>query len=213
MDSPDTSETDTNGDAISLAFLVDRKGVHNLGTLPGFKHSQAFSINNAGLVAGWSYNLDPVISGRDLLGFQAFVYRGGRMTAIGDLGGGSSAAFGVNDLGAVVGRARLPNGQFHAFLFFRGAMLDLGTLGGTGSTARAVNLRWQAVGDLRTASGARHAALFHLGRVIDLGTLGGATSVAYDINAWGQIVGEAETTSGDTRAFLYDRGGCGILAL
>jgi hypothetical protein len=83
----DTSETDTNGDAISLAFLVDRKGVHNLGTLPGFKHSQAFSINNAGLVAGWSYNLDPVISGRDLLGFRAFVYRGGRMTAIGDLVG------------------------------------------------------------------------------------------------------------------------------
>src|SRR5688572_21297568 len=41
----DTPDIDVNGNVISLAFLYDGKQMNNLGTLPGFRHSQAFSIN------------------------------------------------------------------------------------------------------------------------------------------------------------------------
>ena len=54
----DTAEADiVSGEPISLAFLADGNGMHSLGTLPGFRFSQAFAINNSGVVVGWSYNL------------------------------------------------------------------------------------------------------------------------------------------------------------
>ena len=59
---------------------------------------------------------------------------------LGTLGGATSEAFDVNNLGDVVGTAATAAGQSHAFLFRNGRMVDLGTLaGGTASQASAIS--------------------------------------------------------------------------
>ena len=64
---------------------------------------------------------------------------------VGTLGGSSSMALGMNDLGHVVGWAETGSST-HAFLWRDGSMLDLGTLGGRYSEARDVNNSVQIVG-------------------------------------------------------------------
>ena len=59
---------------------------------------------------------------------------------LGTLGGPSSEATDVNNLGDVVGAAALADGASHAFVYRTGRMLDLGTLtGGTNSRATAIS--------------------------------------------------------------------------
>src|SRR5262245_24747553 len=48
----DTPDLDVNDNVISLAFLAEGPQLQNLGTLPGFQHSKAFAINNAGGLGG-----------------------------------------------------------------------------------------------------------------------------------------------------------------
>ena len=48
---------------------------------------------------------------------------------LGTLGGATSVALGINNLGQVVGGADLATGFRHAFLWDDGVMTDLGTLG------------------------------------------------------------------------------------
>ena len=50
------------------------------------------------------------------------------VTDLGTLGGNSSAAYGINASGQVVGQARLAgNTVSHAFLYSGGTMIDIGT--------------------------------------------------------------------------------------
>jgi probable HAF family extracellular repeat protein len=69
------------------------------------------------------------------------------ITDIGALGGDTSEAAGLNNLGDVVGAAATASGLSHAFLYRSGEMFDLGTLpGGTSSYATAINDRGDIVG-------------------------------------------------------------------
>src|SRR5262245_16288075 len=66
---------------------------------------------------------------------------------IGTLGGDSSQALGLNNLGDVVGVATTAGGASHGFLHRNGEMFDLGTLpGGSSSSATAINDRGDIVG-------------------------------------------------------------------
>src|SRR5436305_8935300 len=67
---------------------------YDLGTLGGF-FSDAYAINNAGVIAGVAVTSD--------FSSHAFSYSGGVMTDLGTLGGASSIAYGINDSGTVVG--------------------------------------------------------------------------------------------------------------
>jgi probable HAF family extracellular repeat protein len=75
------------------------------------------------------------------------------VTDLGTLGGIESWAYGLNNLGHVVGWAELPAGNYHAFVHDGGEMIDLGTLGGMFSSAYAINDEGVIVGYAQDASG------------------------------------------------------------
>jgi probable HAF family extracellular repeat protein len=200
----DTGELSDDGQYISLAFLADADGVRSLGTLPGYRFSQAFGINNRGVSAGWVYNSPPVATAPP----RAVIFRrDGTICELGTLGGSSSVAFALNDREQIVGRSRTARGEQHAFLYENGIMKDLGTLGGNLSTARAINARGWIVGSARRSTpGPLYAFVVMQGVMHELGTLGGDYSEAFAINDAGLIVGAAQTSSGEPHAFACFQG-------
>lgn len=104
------------------AFLYSRGNMIDLGTLGA--DSIATAINAWGEVTGYSYTEDATL-------FHAFIYTGGRLVDLGVLEGGfSSAGFGINRWGQVVGTADASSPSapgWHAFLY-AGAMHDLNDL-------------------------------------------------------------------------------------
>jgi probable HAF family extracellular repeat protein len=156
----------------------------------------AEGINNLGQIVGFGSNCgqpSPNI---------AWLFQNGNLTTLPTLGGISSAAFGINDLGQVVGNSALDANAniVHAFVWQLGTgMRDLGVLaGGQFSEAVAINKSGVAVGVSTFnggtfATGDRHAVAFQNGRVIDLtpGLPAGFGSFATAINSSGQIVGSS----------------------
>jgi probable HAF family extracellular repeat protein len=139
---------------------------------------------------------------------------------LGAIGGGtfaSSAAYGINHRGDIVGQTTVTSTEPpHAFLYRNGVMNDLGTGFGPGSFSRAwdINQRGQIVGERsRTQSAAVRAFLYQSGSFLDLGTLGGhdpfpfgIDSIAYAISDRGQIVGTALPPDPPLHAFLWQDG-------
>jgi len=133
------------------------------------------------------------------------------VTDLGTLGGETSVACGLNDLGQVVGFSFLANGESHAFVWSDVGMRDLGTLPDLGfSEARNINRGGQIVGDstAQFATPPFHAVFWQKIGVppAPLGTLGGAASFAVDINSQGQLVGGARDGRGQLHAFLWQDG-------
>jgi len=93
---------------------------------------------------------------------HAFLFERGVMKDLGTLpGGGSSAAYGINDRGQIVGSSTAASGYAHAFLFEHGVMKDLGMLpGGNQSIAQGINNRGQIAGYSATAYSPWHAVLW-----------------------------------------------------
>ncbi len=144
---------------------------------------------------------------------------------LGTLGGASSRAYAVNELGQVAGASTTATGDTHAFLWTPGqGMQDLGTLdGGRSSTARGINDQGRVVGDVTLPAveprqPAKHAFLWTPGQGMqDLGTLGTlGSTIAFDINNAGQVVGRAFSADQEifpptdpeyfSRAFLWSSG-------
>ena len=87
---------------------------------------------------------------------------------IGDLGGSTSTAHGVNGGGVVVGGAETATGQTHAFVWTQaGGIQDLGTLGGTYSEAFDINDSGLIVGTASDASGTTYAVVWDLNGTFD----------------------------------------------
>ncbi|MBN1343397.1 MAG: thrombospondin type 3 repeat-containing protein [Phycisphaerae bacterium] len=174
------------------AFADDGNGLAGLET-PTDADGIAHAVSENGVVVG--------ASSTDNLQ-QAVLWLGGRLGRLGTLGGVESAAYGVNQVGQIVGDSLTEDDVRHAFLWQDCQMIDLGTLGGATSSAAAINEIGQIVGTSQIGDGSEHAFLHEGGQMTDLGTLGGATSAAQDINDLGHIVGSSFTALGNRVAFL-----------
>jgi probable HAF family extracellular repeat protein len=151
------------------ALEVRRLLSYSIVDLSGFAPA---ALSNAGAVVG-------SVNG------HAALQANGTLIDLGTLGGATSRANAINNLGQVVGTADLPSGVHHAFLI---TPQDT-----TGDGLPDVWFRDDdnnGVNDLMT----------------DLGTLGGPNSEARGINDLGQVVGRADssTAAGSFRAFVWD---------
>lgn len=126
-------------------FIWDRKrGMRDLGSLPGHASAVAADINDAGTVVGDANDFE---TGESL----AFIWtrRAGIRPLDASLGGVDSVATGINRSGQIVGASKTATGAFHAFLRdVNGDVLDLGAFpdGSGDSSATAVNDRGHVVG-------------------------------------------------------------------
>jgi probable HAF family extracellular repeat protein len=176
--------------------------------------SFATGINSRGDIVG------AYASGQTSTGIHAFVYRRGRLTDLGTLGGDFSEAYGINEQGEVVGYAEYGDQGFsHAFLYREGQMIDLGTLHApfNQSVATAINERGQIVGyaygtvmlpQLPYSITGYRAFVYQSGQMHDLGVLKGMfSSAANSINNEGEIVGYSfDANFSLFHAFVYVAG-------
>lgn len=182
--------------------------ITDLGDLSGgADYSVATSINNAGLVVGYS---------ESATGLEAFVWQSGKMQGLGYLPGGSgrSVANGVNEVGQVAGMNLTVEGA-RAFIWSSSeGMKDLGDLPGGAdiSSGNALNDVGQVVGSSRAANGDRAFLWDNAAGLQNLGNLPWSafnTSFATGINNAGHVVGYGEAQDGvssSMRAFLWSSG-------
>jgi probable HAF family extracellular repeat protein len=141
-----------NGDPATFgfgqAFRYAGGTMTPLGTLPGGLGSNAYDINNKGLIVGSSYEGAFTVPEYP---FHAVTYSGGTVNKIGASDIGDSALYGVNDHGQAVGG--IPSTELvhasHAILYDHGAITDLGVLDLTApddSIALDINNHGQIVG-------------------------------------------------------------------
>jgi len=218
---------------LEYAVIWQNGSVIQLNPLVAGYSTFANWVSDSGIVAGLAENgqIDPLTTSPETV---ATIWYQGFAWTLGTLGGASSAAEGVNNVGQVVGAAATPvadpnaagfNNYYspwfsvateqHAFLWQDGFLFDLGTLGGTDSVAVGINQSGQVAGyallntpvNSSTGIPTMHAFLWQNGTMSDLGSLGGTVSQAAFINDSGQVIGTA-TLAGDqtTHSFIWQNG-------
>ena len=169
-------------------------------TLPlpaGYTETYAFALNNTGMVVGYAV--------RENGHRHAVLWRNGRVVDVGAFpaDGYYCEAFGVNDLGQIVGWS-----SGGAFLWQDGKMQGLPQLSHDypDMVAFGINNQGQIVGEADGNSSRRHAFLWQRGTTYDLNGLipadsGWILKEARAINSHGQVVGWG-SHEGKKRAFL-----------
>jgi Synergist-CTERM protein sorting domain-containing protein len=196
----------STGSGGARAFLyTDADGMVVLPGLPDRMRTIARDVNDAGVVVG-SANA----GGTDL--GHAVMWIDGAVQDLGTLDTGAySEAWGVNNLGEVVGWSYTSGGNgltgVHAFLSTpQGGLLDL-TPDSDNGYAHDINDAGQVTGYL-TAAGGYHAFRWEQG-MVDLGVLPDfAHTFGWALNASGQVAGNATSAAGDReRLFRSVEGG------
>ena len=189
-----------------------RYNVTDLGTIPSYEDSRAWSINNKGQIVGDVFDYYSIFRSRAIL-FDPIGT--GNNIDLGTLGGENSYAISINNNGQIVGGADSNDSQYSpqpTIFDPNGGGKNTG-LGEKGH-AHSINDHGQVVGCVGSLEDFG-AALFDStgsGNHIELGTLDeNLHSVAYSTNNSGQIVGYAykDFYAQDLRAVLFDTTGQG----
>ncbi len=175
--------------SINYAVWWDAQDIPTaLPGIPGGSNSSnwAHAINAQGQIVGYSQEGAPNYRAHAVVWQQGAV-----QTDLGFLGGGTfSEAYGINDLGAVVGVASVASTNQHAFLWQNGQFTDLSTWpgGGAASKACAINNHGDIVG-----LNASVASLWHNGSVQALSMPAGLSEYTpvIDINDAGDMIATA----------------------
>jgi probable HAF family extracellular repeat protein len=140
-----------------LAFVYSNGVMATLGRLSNQPAIQALAVNDAGQIVG-SAGSSTVTRG--------FLYSGGTMTDLGNLGGAVTniQPNAINNKGQIVGVASTPQETGRAFLYSGGVMTDLNNLidpalGWTLLIANGINYNGQIVGNGKSPSGFTHGFL------------------------------------------------------
>lgn len=197
---------DGNDESVAAACVLSEKtGLIRLPGSEAYKISEAWAINNAGIIVGEFTTYEDTV--------HSFVNSGdSRMTNIGGLGGKVSRARDINDAGWIVGFSTLPgDGKEHSYLYDGKEMIDLGTGEGVTSRALGLNNTGTVAGYFSNSSNDDHAHAYRcdgraeqpaLHRIESLG----AYSIACDINDSGVAVGQywdGDKSLDNFRAFIY----------
>jgi probable HAF family extracellular repeat protein len=188
----------------------------DIGTLPGGSWAQATAINNSGQIAGYGATSSGAV--------EAFLYGGGSITGLGFVSGTTNSyAYGLNNLGDVVGTAINPaTGLVSAYLYTGGTMNGFmtGTVadGLTEVTAMDVNDSRQIAGYYVTGGGTMPRPYIYDACVGSDGSFQGAYSWtewfsamrAYSINNGGYAAMDWTWTAGRSQAMIIDEHGTRI---
>ena len=186
--------------------FTDGIGWEDLGTLSGGSIAEAWDINNAGQVVGWS-------DGRRIQSHAVRWTDGVGIEDLGTLGGDISVARGINHLGQVCGVSDVQGGMAKAaFRYTDGiGMEDLGVLpGDAGSDGYDVNESGWVTGNSYD-SGVKHSRIFRFSDALgmeDLGRLeGDDKALGLAIDSAGTVVGySADAALLHRRAVQYVNG-------
>ena len=195
------------GQAVGFAFgllnTVSRAVLWN-GTVPtDLGAGGAYQINDSGQIAG-------ILVGTTRTG--AVRWDGTTPVELSSPAGTSSAAYGINSVGQVIGHIVGADDVLHATIWNGTTPTILGPLGGGQTLAYGVNALGQVAGVGTTADGEPHGILWDGTSPIDLGLLVlGGVSVANAVNTFGDVVGLASSVSYDMedplyRGFIYTGG-------
>lgn len=210
-----------------LGYTGAAHGINDSGTIVGatvggmFVVDSSEPINTLSLNArwGWDVNNHGAIVGTTQSNIQAYYFDKYGQVLLGRLSSGQiSNAFGINDLGDVVGESLTSSSSDsgHAFLWMSGlGMIDLGIVGvdAQSSVAWDLNNRREVVGSVRLAPGRFdyvHGFYWVDGMMYDLNdllvdSLGYTIATANGINNYGQIAGSAFAPNGTRHAVLLNQ--------
>lgn len=181
-----------------------------LNSLPGLPFARPEGVKDNGTVVGFAHE-----QARDgELISRAFRWHHGDRSVLdlGTLGGPCSAAYAINDAGAIAGksdvRPQANHSATHAALWDQAGTHDLGVLpGGSNSVASSLNREGVAAGYSDSSAGIQACLWGASGAPKALGVLPGcATSRACGVNDADQVVGECRTARREYRAFLWQNG-------
>jgi probable HAF family extracellular repeat protein len=178
---------------VAIASLMTLPLAASSYTIVDLGAGYANAINNSGQVVG-------AIAGYTNTGdyyTHAFLYAAGQLTDLGTLGGPNSAAYGINNLGDVVGTSNANPGDFNstqAFIYTSGQMsaIQFGSGISDGTTAYGINDSRLIVGGGEGAWTAQSCGGcgYYLGSYDQIGLFGSMGGNYYGVNDSGQKTGQ-----------------------